>query len=61
MAGCFGYLALSFTGLLFPQHEDKVFTYAQPLMMGEVATMLWLVIMGAKEQRLAGGSHLAGV
>jgi len=61
MAGCFGYLALSFTGLLFPQYEDKVFTYAQPLMIGEVATMLWLVIMGAKEQRLAGGSHLAGV
>src|SRR3989442_5653917 len=54
MAGCFGYLALSFTGLLFPQHEDKVFTYAQPLMIGEVAAMLWLVIMGAKEQRLAG-------
>jgi hypothetical protein len=61
MAGCFGYLALSFTGLLFPQYEDKVFTYAQPLMIGEVAAMLWLVIMGAKEQRLAGGSHLAGV
>src|SRR2546423_1739794 len=61
MAGCFGYLALSFTGLLFPQYEDKVFTYAQPLMMGEVATMFWLVIMGAKEQRLAGGPHLAGV
>src|SRR5205814_1180216 len=49
MLGCFGYLALSFTGLLFPQYEDKVFTYAQPLMIGEVATMLWLVIMGAKE------------
>lgn len=52
MAGCFGYLALSFTGFLFPQYEDQVFTYAQPLMMGELATMLWLAIMGAKEQRL---------
>jgi Domain of unknown function (DUF4386) len=61
MAGCFGYLALSFTGFLFPQHEDKVFTYAQPLMMGEVAIMLWLLIMGAKEQRLAAGPHLAKV
>jgi hypothetical protein len=34
MAGCFGYLALSFTGLLFPRYEDKVFTYAQPLHNG---------------------------
>jgi hypothetical protein len=48
MAGCFGYLALSFTGLLFPGYEDDVFTYAQPLMMGELAIMLWLMIMGAK-------------
>ena len=53
MIGCFGYLAFSFAGFLFPAYEDKVFTMAQPLMWGEVATMLWLVIMGAKEQRLA--------
>ena len=53
MAGCFGYLALSFTGLLFPAYESKVFTYAQPLITGELAIMLWLVIKGAKEQRLA--------
>ena len=50
MAGCFGYLALSFTGFLFPQYEDKVFTYTQPLTLAEVAIMLWLVIMGAKER-----------
>jgi uncharacterized protein DUF4386 len=53
MIGCFGYLAFSFAGFLFPEYEDKVFTMAQPLMWGEVATMLWLVIMGANEQRLA--------
>lgn len=53
MAGCFGYLALSFTGLLFPSYEDKVYTYVQPLITGEVGIMLWLAIMGAKEQRLA--------
>jgi hypothetical protein len=52
MAGCFGYLALSFTGLLFPAYESKVFTYAQPLITGELVMMLWLVIKGAKEQRL---------
>jgi len=53
MAGCFGYLALSCTGFLFPHYEDKVFAYAQPLMIGELAIMLWLVIKGAKEPRLA--------
>jgi Domain of unknown function (DUF4386) len=53
MIGCFGYLAFSFAGFLFPAYEDKVFTMAQPLMWGEVATMLWLVIMGAKPLQLA--------
>jgi hypothetical protein len=43
------YLALSLTGILFPQYEDTVFTIAQPIMLGEVAVMLWLLIMGAKE------------
>ena len=53
MLGCFAYLAISFAGLLFPGRENDVFTIGQPLMLGEVATMLWLVIIGAKEQRLA--------
>jgi len=51
--GCFGYLALSFTGLLYPAYEEKVYNLAQPFMLAEVAIMLWLAIMGAKEQRLA--------
>ena len=53
MVACFAWLAFSFTGILLPGQEDKIFTYGQPLMLAEVATMLWLVIMGAKEQRLA--------
>jgi hypothetical protein len=53
MLACFAYLALSVTGILFPEYEDKVFPYAQPVMLGEVAIMLWLVIMGAKEQRVS--------
>lgn len=53
MVGCFAWLALSFSSFLFPGYEDKVFTLGQPFALGEVATMLWLVIMGAKEQRLA--------
>lgn len=38
---------------LLPAYEDKVFTFGQPLAWGELAIMLWLVIMGANEQRLA--------
>jgi hypothetical protein len=56
MIACFGYLALSFTGFLFPAYEDKVWKFAQPVMLAELAFMLWLVIMGAREQRLAATS-----
>jgi hypothetical protein len=47
---CFAYLALSFTGFLLPAYEDQVNNIAQPILMGELATMLWLLIMGAKEK-----------
>jgi hypothetical protein len=50
--GCLAYLAFSFSGFLFPQYEDRVFTYGAPFRMGELATMFWLLIMGAKEPRL---------
>jgi hypothetical protein len=53
MLGCFAWVAFSFTGLLLPAHADKVFSIGQLFTLGEVVTMLWLVIMGAKEQRLA--------
>jgi hypothetical protein len=56
MIACFGYLALSFTGFLFPAYEDRVWKFAQPVMLAELAFMLWLVIMGAREQRLAATS-----
>ncbi|GAA0710829.1 DUF4386 domain-containing protein [Dokdonella soli] len=46
----FAYLALSFTGLLLPQYEDVVSSIAFPAQLGEVAFMLWLLVMGAKEQ-----------
>jgi Domain of unknown function (DUF4386) len=47
---CFGYLALSLTGLLFPDYEDQVSNIAQPLLLAELAIMLWLLIMGATEK-----------
>jgi hypothetical protein len=51
MAGCFAYLALSFAGFLFPAYEEKVFAIGTPFRIGELTTMLWLVIMGANEKR----------
>jgi hypothetical protein len=47
---CFAYLALSFTGFLFPVYEDRVDNIAQPILLGELATMLWLLIMGVREK-----------
>jgi hypothetical protein len=47
---CFGYLALSFTGFLLPAYEDQVNNITQPILLGELATMLWLLIMGTKEK-----------
>jgi hypothetical protein len=44
----FAYVILSLTEVLSPQHYDKVSTYAQPALFGEVAFMLWLVIKGAR-------------
>jgi hypothetical protein len=48
----FAYVILSFTGLLVPQYQDKVFILSQPALFGELALMLWLVIKGAKPQPL---------
>jgi hypothetical protein len=53
IVACFGYLALSLAGLLFPSYEDQVNDIAQPLWLGELATMLWLLVLGAKEKPLA--------
>lgn len=52
MVGCFAYLGLSGAHFLFPSYEAKVFAIGQPFRMGELATMLWLVIMGARERSL---------
>src|SRR5437763_3375976 len=49
---CFGWLAFSLTGLLLPRYEDKAFAISQPFTLGELAMMLWLVIMGARGPRL---------
>lgn len=44
------YLALCVSGVVFPAIEDTVSQIAFPLQLGEVALVLWLVIMGAKSR-----------
>jgi hypothetical protein len=48
----FCYLALSVTGVLWPEYQNKVFAISQPAFFGEVALMLWLVFKGAKPQTM---------
>ena len=50
MINCFGYLALSVTALFFPTNYNALFSYSQPVLFGELAIMLWLLIKGAKDE-----------
>lgn len=47
------WIAMGTTWFLAPQHTDALFRYLQPVFMAELAAMLWLLIMGAKERPLA--------
>jgi hypothetical protein len=42
------WIALSLSGLLFPEYEGKVYALAQPAFFAEIAFMLWLVVRGAQ-------------
>lgn len=48
MLNCFGWLVLSFTALFFQKNYNAVFGYMQPVLFGEMALMLWLLIKGAR-------------
>lgn len=41
------YVAMGFARILHPPAADAVYTYAMPLLFGELAFMLWLLVMGA--------------
>lgn len=56
MLNCFAYLATSVTGLMWPQYENTVSSRLFPVMFGELAMMLWLIIMGAKEREPVAGA-----
>jgi hypothetical protein len=47
------YVTVSFTGILLPEHLPIVNTAAFPLLLGEIAFLLWLLIIGAKEKPLS--------
>jgi Domain of unknown function (DUF4386) len=49
---CFAYVAISLTSLLAPQYNDLVGRITFPILFGEMAIMLWLLIMGANVKRL---------
>jgi hypothetical protein len=48
MINCFGYVILSVVALFFPAYYGVVFNWSQPVLFGELAIMLWLLIKGAK-------------
>lgn len=50
---CFAYVTTSFVGLMLPQYEDAVSNALFPVLFGEVALVLWLLIMGTKESAVA--------
>jgi hypothetical protein len=52
IVNCFAYLALSFTGLLAPQYNQIVSKITFPILFGEMAIALWLLIVGAKGRGL---------
>ncbi len=43
------WMVLSVTWFIAPNHADALFRYFQPVFMAEIAAMLWLLIVGAKE------------
>src|SRR6266481_4761506 len=54
IAAGFGYLAESVTPLLLPIYANVVDRFASiPLMVGEPALILWLLVVGAKDQPLS--------
>jgi hypothetical protein len=48
MINCFAYVGLSATALFLPTYYGAMFGYSQPLLFGELAIMLWLLIKGVR-------------
>jgi hypothetical protein len=48
MINCFGYLILSPIALFAPAYYGTAFVFAQPLLFGELAIMIWFRVRGVK-------------
>ena len=46
------WVVVAVTWFLAPDSTDTLFRYFQPVFMAELATMLWLLILGARQPRL---------
>jgi hypothetical protein len=57
----FAYVGMSLTGLLFPEHAGAAYKIAFPALLGEMAFMLWLLILGAKPKPLTDNGHVPAV
>ncbi len=55
------WVILSLTSVLLPQYQDKVNTYLQPAVFGEIVFMLWLLIKGAKPQAVEAAASSAAL
>lgn len=53
------YVTVSATGLLVPHSAKAAMTYATPLLFGELALVLWLLIAGVRERPSATPSNSA--
>jgi hypothetical protein len=51
MLNCVAYVVLSYSGIFRPDLTDRLFTAFQPVMMGELAIMLWLLIKGVNMEK----------
>ena len=47
------WVVFAVTGLLAPAYSDVLFRVFQPAFLAELAIMLWLLIVGAREKALA--------
>jgi hypothetical protein len=61
MLACFGWVVLSMTALLFPPYYEVAFKMAQPVLLAELAILLWLLIKGAKPRVRTGATALGHV
>jgi uncharacterized protein DUF4386 len=60
MINCFGYVGLSLTAQFAPAFYSAAFRWAQPVLFGELAIMLWLLIRGARPSADPGSLPISG-